>query len=122
VVDDRDRPLAGALVLAMRTRPGGAPDPSAAGTAGDRSRRRSVPLPGAGAAIPGELVALTPAALTRTDSAGRFALPVLRPGRYVLVAVLAGPPPAASDGLVVRDGFRAAPLRLVIPRRAPALL
>jgi hypothetical protein len=115
VVDERGQPLAGALVVAMNARPAGAPGLQAAGTASDRARRRSGPSAEVERAP-------VPVAFAMTEGDGRFALPVLPPGRHMLFALHIGPPPATSDALIVNAGFLAAPLRLVIARRRPALL
>lgn len=111
VVDDLDRPLAGALVVAVATcstldsRPTGAAGFTAASD-------RGASAAGAGSAA---------WFVVRTDAGGRFAMPVLPHGRHALFAVHIGPPPATSELVVVDGGFLSVPLRLVI-RRGGALL
>ncbi len=138
MVDEHDRPIAGAVVLIWIARAAGAPGTLAAGTAGDRARRRSGPpelVPVASAAPAPAPVEPPPAppvgdgqrapgpvAAARTGGDGRFSLPVLPPGRYVLFALSVGPPPAMSELLIVDDGVLFAPLRLVIERRATPLI
>jgi hypothetical protein len=136
VVDEQDRPIAGAVVLIWIARPVGAPGTLAAGTAGDRARPRSghfALVPVASAAPAPEPIEPPPAphaedrrpdpvAAARTAADGRFSLPVLPPGSYVIFALSLGPPPATSELLMVDDGFLFAPLRLVIERRTTPLI
>jgi hypothetical protein len=143
VVDGHDRPIAGAVVLIWLARPAGASGTLAAGTAGDRARPRSGHLalvPVASAAptpasveppapvepparpVEDQLRAAGPIAAARTGADGRFSLPILPTGRYVLFALSLGPPPATSELLMVDDGFLFAPLRLVIERRTTPLI
>jgi hypothetical protein len=102
VVDERDQPLAGALVVAVLA----CSAPAAA-------------IDAAGAAL-----SEGPAPswfVDTTEADGRFVLPVLPPGRYTLFALHIGPPPATSEVMVVEGGFLSVPLRLVISRGAPIL-
>lgn len=133
MVDERDHPLAGAIVVVFNARPVGAPGMLAAGTARDRARPRSGPLlisfPAPAPAPEGEaegdgdiFLDAGAVALSSTEADGRFALPTLPPGRYVLFALHVGPPSATSDVLMIDQGFLAAPLRLVISRSSAALL
>jgi hypothetical protein len=115
VVDELDRPLGGAIVVIFNARAVGAPVTPAAGTAGDRARRRRAPF------VPADPAA-GPVAFASTEADGRFALPVLPHGRYILVALHIGPPPAMSDALVLDGGYLTAPLRLVVARTSAALL
>lgn len=135
MVDEHDQPIAGAVVLIWIARPAGAPGTLAAGTAGDRARPRSGHLtlmPVATALAPSPVEPAPPTegrlrvggaiAADRTGADGRFSLPILPPGRYVIFALSLGPPPATSELLVVDDGFLLAPLRLVIERRPTPLI
>lgn len=103
VVDDVDRPLAGALVVAVATCSliGRAPAGALAGATQDATS-------GAGTSAHGPWFV----ARTRTD--GSFTMPVLPHGRYTLFALHIGPPPAISELVVVDGGFLSVPLRLVI--------
>jgi hypothetical protein len=146
VVDDRDQPLAGALVVALpaatSARPAGTdgdsvPPPRTAERGGWPGRLRgwwpgaargegrpgqALAAPSNGQAVhePGPLAGALPlVASTRAD--GRFVLPAVPPGRYLLFAIHAGPPPATSDALVVDGRSLTVPLRLVITRGAHLL-
>ncbi len=113
VVDDHDRPLAGALVVAVAHC-----SALAAGVTG-------ASVGGAGAAADtgaGTMPARTGAwFVASTEADGRFTIPVLPSGRYTLFALHIGPPPATSELVVVDGGFLSVPLRLVI-RRGELLL
>lgn len=61
------------------------------------------------------------ASVVRTDADGSFTLPVLPPGRYVLLAVGHEPELATSEPVVVEGGFLPVPLRLVVSRAAVLL-
>jgi hypothetical protein len=103
VVDEWDRPLAGALVVAVLA----CPAPAATRNA-----------------VAASIVAeRSPASwfVDTTEADGRFGLPVLPPGRYTLFALHIGPPPATSEVIVVEGGFLSVPLRLVISRGIPIL-
>ena len=111
VVDDLDRPLAGALVVAVAHCSAVAAGVSgagigAAGAAGDA---------GSASARTGAWF------VASTEADGRFAIPVLPHGRYTLFALHIGPPPATSDLVVVDGGFLSVPLRLVIRNGEPLL-
>ena len=124
VVDDMDQPLAGALVVALpaatSARPA-APERGGFGWwPGLRGWLKAEPPPAARdeqeVALAGGLPLM---ASTRAD--GRFVLPEVPPGRYLLFAVHAGPPPATSDAMVVDGRSLTVPLRLVITRGAHLL-
>lgn len=149
VVDDKDQPLAGALVVALpaatSARPAGTDGDSAEPRPAERGgwpgglrgwwpggaqARGEVPpgqapalaAPSNGQAVrePGPLAGALPlVASTRAD--GRFVLPAVPPGRYLLFAIHPGPPPATSDALVVDGRSLTVPLRLVITRGAHLL-
>jgi hypothetical protein len=111
VVDDLDRPLAGALVVAVAhcsAVAAGVTDAGvgAAGVAGDA---------GSGSARTGSWFVVS------TEADGRFTIPVLPRGRYTLFALHIGPPPATSELMLVDGGFLSVPLRLVISRGALVL-
>ncbi len=91
VVDDLDRPLAGALVVAVAH------------------------CSAVAASVTGAWF------VASTEADGRFAIPVLPHGRYTLFALHIGPPPATSELLVVDGGFLSVPLRLMIRRGEPLL-
>lgn len=116
VVDELDRPLAGALVVAVAACPvaasAGAGGASAAEATADRDRLAapSDAAPAFAANSAG------PMFVASTEADGRFALPVLPPGRYTLFALHIGPPPATSEPVDVDGGFLSVPLRLVISR------
>lgn len=119
VVDELDRPLAGALVVAVTACPiaasVGAGGASAAGASADRDRR-AYPSDAAPALAADSLLSAGPLFVASTEADGRFALPVLPPGRYRLFALHIGPPPATSEPVDVDGGFLSVPLRLVIIR------
>jgi hypothetical protein len=115
VVDERDRPLAGALVVAIGARPV-RPQGDRAPRSFGPGFRAEEPEPPAELAIPGAAPALA-----RTGADGCFSLPVLPPGRYILFAIDLGTQPATSEALVVEGGFLTVPLRLVISRGAQLL-
>ena len=110
VVDDVDRPLAGALVVAVAHC-----SALAAGVIG-------AGIGVATAGVAGSAPARTGAWFVASTAAdGRFTIPVLPHGRYTLFALHIGPPPATSELLVVDGGFLSVPLRLVIRRGEPLL-
>ena len=121
VVDDMDQPLAGALVVALpaatSARPA-APERTGFGWWPGLRLRAEQPAPANEPAV--ALAAGLPlVASTRAD--GRFVLPEVPPGRYLLFAIHAGPPPATSEALVVDGRSLTVPLRLVITRGAHLL-
>ena len=105
MVDELDRPLAGALVVAVA-----ACSLVSAGVSGA--------LVGAVSTAPAPARAWFVAS---TEADGRFTIPVLPTGRYTLFALHIGPPPATSELVVVDGGFLSVPLRLVIRRGVPLL-
>jgi hypothetical protein len=126
VVDERDQPLAGALVVAVAACPvaasAGAGGASAAEADADRDRRADPS--DAAPALTADLDAFAsagPLFVASTEADGRFVLPVLPPGHYTLFALHIGPPPAASEAVEVNGGFLSVPLRLVISREMPLL-
>ena len=54
--------------------------------------------------------------MASTEADGRFSLPVLPAGRYLLFALQVGPPLATSEAVFLGGGFLTVPLRLVISR------
>ncbi len=105
VVDEFDRPLAGALVVAVA-----ACSMASAGVSGASvSAAGAAPGPARGWFV------------ASTEADGRFTIPVLPTGRYTLFALHIGPPPATSELVVVDGGFLSVPLRLVIRRGVPLL-
>jgi hypothetical protein len=125
VVDEGDRPLAGALVLAVSTDPmaarAGAAGTRAAGGATADSERRAPANETAPAPAAASGVAAGPLFSATTDADGRFSLPVLPPGHYTLFALHQGPPPATSEPIDVDGGFLSVPLRMVIAGAIPVL-
>jgi hypothetical protein len=114
VVDDLDRPLAGALVVAVA---------HCSAVAAGVSGTSGASIGAAGlAGDTGSVPARTGAWFVASTAAdGRFAIPVLPHGRYTLFALHIGPPPATSELVVVDGGFLSVPLRLVIRRGEPLL-
>ncbi|HKE15785.1 MAG TPA: carboxypeptidase-like regulatory domain-containing protein [Kofleriaceae bacterium] len=126
VVDAGDRPLAGALVVAvavisvpLAASVGAAGTRAAGGATADRDRRASASE--TAPALAAHPVAAGPLFSATTDEDGRFSLPVLPPGHYTLFALHQGPPPASSEPIDVDGGFLSVPLRLVISGPVPVL-
>ncbi len=142
-MDELDQPLAGALVVAIAAR-GVAAQPAGLRMVGPRATSarptgiqlvgmhagatlpvgtRPVPAPGGEPPCPTweDLLLSAAPVLTTTEVDGRFALPILPPGRYALFAIDIAPPAATSEALVVDGGFLLAPLRLVVSRGAALL-
>jgi len=126
VVDELDQPLAGALVVAVAACSTGmrsvshSADPPSAESAGSSIQIEAGPATPGMADLARALAGGIPV-VASTEADGRFTLPVLPPGRYMLFALHIGPPPATSEPIVVDGGFLTVPLRLVIARRAQIL-
>jgi hypothetical protein len=105
VVDEHDRGVATALVIAVRH-----PEPSVSPSHSETETPSYLPLGGGGSEKRVQVVA---------DESGRFLFSDLPPGRYVLVAIHGHHSPGHSDPVVVGLLGMAVPIRLEVGPPAP---